>query len=106
MSRDWTTEELQAASAAMKAMGHMGYEEFCESLKEVRRMELRVNLNEKNRKDLVAAIAEITCAGSLMILALGLNLIGLTKFKVANFLPALLFSPLFSWLFTLLPFAI
>ena len=53
-----------------------------------------------------AAIAEITCAGSLMILALGLNLIGLTKFKVANFLPALLFSPLFSWLFTLLPFAI
>lgn len=35
MSRDWTAEELQAASAAMKAMGHMGYEEFCESLKEV-----------------------------------------------------------------------
>lgn len=28
MSRDWTAEELQAASAAMKAMGHMGYEEF------------------------------------------------------------------------------
>ena len=41
MSRDWTTEELQAASEAMKAMGHMGYKEFCESLKEVRRMELR-----------------------------------------------------------------
>ena len=53
-----------------------------------------------------AAIAEITCAGSLMILALGLNLIGLTKFKVANFLPALIFAPLFSWLFTLLPFSI
>ena len=53
-----------------------------------------------------AAIAEITCAGSLMILALGLNLIGLTKFKVASFLPALFFAPLFSWLFTLLPFAI
>lgn len=60
MSRDWTTEELQAASEAMKAMGHMGYKEFCESLKEVRRMELRVNLNGKNRKDLVAAIAELT----------------------------------------------
>lgn len=60
MSRDWTAEELQAASAAMKAMGHMGYEEFCESLKEVRRMKLRVNLNGKNRKDLVAAIAELT----------------------------------------------
>lgn len=60
MSRDWTTEELQAASEAMKAMGHMGYKEFCESLKEVRRMELRVNLNGKNRKDLVAVIAELT----------------------------------------------
>ena len=53
-----------------------------------------------------AAIAEITCAGSLMILALGLNLIGLTKFKVANFLPALIFAPLFSWLFTMLPFSV
>lgn len=28
MSRDWTPEELQAASAAMKAAGHMNYEEF------------------------------------------------------------------------------
>ena len=53
-----------------------------------------------------AAIAEITCAGSLMILALGLNLIGLTKLKVANFLPALIFAPLFTYLFSLLPFAI
>ena len=53
-----------------------------------------------------AGIAEITCAGSLMILALGLNLIGLTKFKVVNFLPALIFAPLFSWLFTLLPFSV
>ncbi len=52
------------------------------------------------------AIAEITCAGSLMILALGLNLIGLTKLKVANFLPALIFAPLFTYLFSLLPFAI
>lgn len=32
MSRDWTPEELQAASAAMKAAGHMSYEEFCEEL--------------------------------------------------------------------------
>ena len=53
-----------------------------------------------------AAIAEITCAGSLMILALGLNLIGLTKLKVANFLPALIFAPLFTYLFSLLPSAI
>jgi len=40
------------------------------------------------------AIAEMTCAGSVMILALGLNLIGVTKIKVADFLPALLFAPL------------
>lgn len=60
MSRDWTNEELQAASAAMKAMGHMGYEEFCESIKEVQRMELKVNLNGRNRKELVEAIAEFT----------------------------------------------
>ena len=50
-----------------------------------------------------ACIAEITCAGSVMILALGLNLIGLTKFKVANFLPALVFVPLFVWLLGFLP---
>jgi hypothetical protein len=29
MSRDWTPEELQAVSAAMKASGEMSYEEFC-----------------------------------------------------------------------------
>ena len=40
------------------------------------------------------AVAEITCVGSLMILALGLNLIGVTKIKVANFLPAIVLSPL------------
>lgn len=28
MSRDWTKEELQAASAAMRSAGHLGYEEF------------------------------------------------------------------------------
>ena len=28
MSRDWTPEELQTASEAMKAAGHMSYEEF------------------------------------------------------------------------------
>jgi uncharacterized membrane protein YqgA involved in biofilm formation len=40
-----------------------------------------------------SAIAELTCAGSLMILALGLNIMGITKIKVINFLPALLFVP-------------
>jgi len=32
MSRDWTQEELKNASIAMKAAGHLGYEEFCEQL--------------------------------------------------------------------------
>ena len=50
-----------------------------------------------------ALIAEITCAGSVMIIALGLNLLGVTKLKVANFLPALLLVPLFYKLWMLLP---
>lgn len=32
MSKDWTQEELQNASKAMKEAGHLGYEEFCEQL--------------------------------------------------------------------------
>ena len=32
MSRDWTQEELQAASKAMKEVGYLSYEEFCEQL--------------------------------------------------------------------------
>ena len=32
MSKSWTPEELAAASAAMKAEGHMSYEEFCACL--------------------------------------------------------------------------
>lgn len=29
MSKSWTPDELAAASAAMKAEGHMSYEDFC-----------------------------------------------------------------------------
>ena len=32
MSKDWTEEELQNASKAMNAAGHLGYEEYCEQL--------------------------------------------------------------------------
>lgn len=43
-------------------------------------------------------VAEMTCVGSVLIFALGLNLIGITKIKVLNFLPAMflpiLFTPL------------
>lgn len=50
-----------------------------------------------------ALIAEITCAGSVMIIGISLNMLGLTKIKVANLLPALLFVPLFYYLAQFLP---
>jgi len=37
MSRDWTSEQLAAASRAMQQMGQMSYEEFCEELNRQRR---------------------------------------------------------------------
>ena len=43
-------------------------------------------------------VAEMSCVGSLLILALGLNMLGLTKIKVANLLPAV-FLPLILCLF-------
>jgi uncharacterized membrane protein YqgA involved in biofilm formation len=49
------------------------------------------------------AITDITLVGSLMILALGLNTLSITRIKVANMLPALIFTPLFTWLFSYLP---
>ena len=39
-------------------------------------------------------IAEIGCAGSVLIIGLGLNLISITKIKVADFLPAIVFVPI------------
>ncbi len=48
------------------------------------------------------AVAELICAGSVMITALGLNLIGVTKIKVANLLPGLVFVPLFCAVFQML----
>lgn len=38
-------------------------------------------------------IAEMTCAGSIIIMGIGLNLIGITKLKTMNFLPAM-FMPI------------
>ena len=40
------------------------------------------------------AINEMTCAGSLLIVMIGTNLMGITKFKVADYLPAILFAPI------------
>ena len=40
------------------------------------------------------SINEMTCAGSLLIMMIGTNLMGITKIKVADFLPAILFAPI------------
>lgn len=42
-------------------------------------------------------ISEITSVGSLLIIALGLNIIGITKIKVANYLPAILIVPVLTF---------
>ena len=53
-----------------------------------------------------SAINEMTCVGSVIIIALGLNLVGISKFKVANFMPAIFLAPLVCMLFEALPFTI
>ena len=40
------------------------------------------------------AINEMTCAGSLLIIMIGTNLMGITKIKVADYLPAIVFAPI------------
>ena len=40
------------------------------------------------------ATNEMTCAGSILIIMIGTNLMGITKIKVADFLPAILFAPI------------
>lgn len=47
-------------------------------------------------------ISELTCVGSLMIIGLGLNMVGATKIKVANYIPSLLFVPLAVWIASLI----
>ena len=40
------------------------------------------------------AINEMTCVGSLLIIMIGTNLMGITKIKVADYLPAILLAPI------------
>jgi len=47
-------------------------------------------------------IAEITCVGSLMIIGLALNIVGATKIKIANYLPALVFVPIVVWIMSII----
>lgn len=48
-----------------------------------------------------SAISEMTCVGSLIIIALGTNIIGITKIKIANYLPAIALAPVICRLITL-----
>jgi len=41
-----------------------------------------------------SAIAEMTCAGSLIIILIGTNLLGITRIKVADFLPSIVIAPI------------
>lgn len=41
-----------------------------------------------------SATTEMTCAGSLIIILIGTNLMGITKIKVADFLPAIIIAPI------------
>ena len=50
-----------------------------------------------------ALITQINCVGSLLIISIGLNILGITKIKVADLLPALLFVPLMYTLIGFLP---
>ena len=47
------------------------------------------------------AIAEMTAAGSLIMVGLGLNLLGVTKIKVADYLPAIVIAPVICWVVSL-----
>ena len=50
----------------------------------------------------VSAINEMTCAGSILIIMIGTNLMGITKIKVADYLPAIVFAPI---IYNLIPVA-
>ena len=45
------------------------------------------------------AIADMTCVGSLLIIAIGLNIIGITRIKVSDYSPAIFLAPVVSGLF-------
>lgn len=48
-----------------------------------------------------AAVADMTAAGSLILIAIATNLLGITKIKVADYIPAMFFAPILAWLVSL-----
>jgi uncharacterized membrane protein YqgA involved in biofilm formation len=49
-----------------------------------------------------SVIAAVSGCGGLLILAIGLNMLKLTKIRVTNLLPGIVFAPIFTWLLGLL----
>ena len=49
-----------------------------------------------------AHIIEISAVGGVILLALGLNLLEITRIKIIDLLPALIFVPLLLWLYGLI----
>ncbi len=49
-----------------------------------------------------AVIADMTCVGSILIIGLSLNLLGITKFKMMHFVPAIFLPVLLCPLYTLI----
>lgn len=49
-----------------------------------------------------AAIAEMICSGSVMIIGLGLNLLDITKLKIANMLPAIAIAPILCYIISII----
>lgn len=48
------------------------------------------------------SVEQISCVGSIMIMAIGTNLMGVTKIKVANMLPGIVLTPVVLWIYQLL----
>ncbi|MEE9552829.1 MAG: DUF554 domain-containing protein [candidate division Zixibacteria bacterium] len=42
-------------------------------------------------------LSELSAAGGILILGIGINILGIAKIRVGNFLPALAFAALFAW---------
>lgn len=49
-----------------------------------------------------SAINEMTCAGSILIIGLALNILGITKLKIADYLPAIVTAPIICWIVSLI----
>ena len=49
-----------------------------------------------------SVIEAFSCTGAILTLAIGTNVAGVTEFKVVNYVPALVFAPLFAFLFGLI----